>query len=242
MASLTKLIERMRHYCAVASVGYDQSNRWDVRDGGETDCSALVITCLREAGFDVGSATFTGNMSANLTRRGWARISPDGHPRAGDILLNDRHHVAVCLGGGRLAQASIDENGNATGGRPGDQTGRETNITTYYDYPWDCYLRYTGESEDDDMATPGDIWGYDYKGSAPGGNMYNAICFELPGRVARAIAQCDYKGSAPGGNLYNAICFEIPGMLKQLTKTVEAQQKRISELSEKIDQLQGDVK
>ena len=72
--------------------------------------------------------------------------------------------------------------------------------------------------------------------------MYNAFCFELPGRVARAIAQYDYKGSAPGGNLYNAICFEIPGMLKQLTKTVEAQQKRISELSEKIDQLQGDVK
>ena len=52
------------------------------------------------------------------------------------------HHVAVYVGGGRLAQASIDERGRASGGRAGDQTGHETNISAYYNYPWNCYLRY----------------------------------------------------------------------------------------------------
>lgn len=61
------------------------------------------------------------------------------------FLLNDVHHVAVYLGGGKLAQASISERGTAYG-RAGDQTARETNIRGYYNYPWNCYLRYGGVS------------------------------------------------------------------------------------------------
>lgn len=101
------------------------------------------IHCLKEAGFDTGSATYTGNLSDNLTRRGWTRLPANGNPQPGDILLNDVHHVAVYLGGGKLAQASISERGTAYG-KAGDQTGRETNIRNYYNYPWNCYLRYQG--------------------------------------------------------------------------------------------------
>ena len=86
-----------------------------------------MIHCLKEAGFDTGNATYTGNLSDNLTRRGWIRLPANGNPQAGDILLNDVHHVAVYLGGGKLAQASISERGTAYG-KAGDQTGRETNI------------------------------------------------------------------------------------------------------------------
>ena len=103
----------------------------------------LVIHCLREAGFDIGSATYTGNLSGELTKRGWTRLPANGNPQPGDILLNDVHHVAVYLGGGKLAQASISERGTAYG-KAGDQTGRETNIRGYYSYPWNCYLRYGG--------------------------------------------------------------------------------------------------
>lgn len=141
MGNLNTLINRMRYWCGSVSLGYDQTNRWDIRPGGECDCSSLVIWCLREAGFDTGSATYTGNLSANLTARGWRRLPVDGNPRPGDILLNDVHHVAVFLGNGLLAQASISENGTVSGAS-GDQTGRETNIRAVYDYPWDCYLRY----------------------------------------------------------------------------------------------------
>ena len=143
MADLIVLVARMRYWCDVASLGYSQSDRWDIRDGGNADCSSLVIWCLREAGFDTGGATYTGNLSAELTARGWARLPDDGDPQPGDILLNDADHVAVYLGGGRLAQASMSEHGTAWGSG-GDQTGGETNTSPYYDFPWDCYLRYTG--------------------------------------------------------------------------------------------------
>lgn len=145
--SIQKLIDRMIYWCGTVSLGYDQSNRLDFRDGGETDCSALVIYALNEAGFETGSASYTGNMRSNLTARGWKVVTNNGKPQAGDILLNDVNHVAVYIGGGKLAQASIDENGRITGGKGGDQTGRETNISNYYNYPWNCYLRWTGAND-----------------------------------------------------------------------------------------------
>lgn len=146
MASIQTFINRMIYWCQTVSLGYDQSNRLDFRHGGETDCSALVIHALKEAGFDTGTATYTGNMRSNLTARGWKVVANNGNPQPGDILLNDVHHVAAYIGNGKLAQASIDERGRATGGQGGDQTGRETNISNYYNYPWNCYLRYVGGS------------------------------------------------------------------------------------------------
>lgn len=143
MGNVNTLINRMKYWCQTVSLGYSQNDRWNIRPGGNADCSSLVIWCLREAGFDTGAATYTGNMSGQLTARGWTRLSPDGNPRAGDILLNDADHVAVYLGGGLLAQASYSEHHSANG-TGGDQTGQETNIRRYYDFPWNCYLRYTG--------------------------------------------------------------------------------------------------
>lgn len=147
MASVAKLIERMRYWCVEANMGYSQSDRWNFNPaGGNCDCSSLVIHCLQEAGFDTGGASYTGNLSANLTARGWARVGNNGNPQPGDILLNDADHVAVYLGGGKLAQASHSEN-NSTVGAPGDQTGGETNIRNYYNFPWNCYLRWTGPND-----------------------------------------------------------------------------------------------
>jgi hypothetical protein len=97
-----------------------------------------------QGGAPPGSATYTGNMRSELTQHGWAIKQNDGHPQAGDILLNDRDHTAVSLGSNVLAQASINEEGGITGGQPGNQTNGETNVSKYYDFPWDCYLRYPG--------------------------------------------------------------------------------------------------
>lgn len=158
--NIQKFIDRMFYWCVTVSLGYDQSNRLDFRDGGETDCSALVLHAAREAGFDTGQATYTGNMRSNLTKRGWKVVANNGNPQKGDILLNDVNHVAVYIGGGKLAQASIDERGKISGGQGGDQTGRETNVSNYYNYPWNCYLRYTGGSvvEDGKLSVDGS-WG-----------------------------------------------------------------------------------
>ena len=143
MPDINNFINRMRYWCETANLGYSQADRWNIKPGGDADCSSLIIFALREAGFDTGSASYTGNMLPNLLAHGWQRFPNNGNPQPGDILLNIVHHVAVYLGGGQLAQASYSENHSATGA-PGDQTGRETNISPYYDYPWDCYLRYVG--------------------------------------------------------------------------------------------------
>lgn len=145
MPDLQTFINRMVYWCRDADLGYSQSDRDDFRNGGNCDCSSLVIRCLKEAGFDTGSATYTGNLSAQLTARGWVRLSPYVSKQPGDILLNDVHHVAAMISYTQLAQASISENGTAYG-RGGDQTGRETNISNYYNYPWNCVLRWNGET------------------------------------------------------------------------------------------------
>ena len=160
MGSVARFCERMRYWCEDANLGYSQSDRWNFNNPGNCDCSSLVIHCLQEAGFDTGSASYTGDLSENLTARGWKRIPFTGvsQVKAGDILLNDVHHVcAVIAGSGStatIAQASIDENGRASGGYAGDQSGRETNTRQVYVYAygWDCILRWTGSSDSD--ATP----------------------------------------------------------------------------------------
>lgn len=152
--SLAKLCERMRYWCEEADLGYDQGNRWDIRTHGEGNCSSLTIFALREAGFDTGNASYTGDLAENLTARGWKRLPADiSTCRPGDILLNEVCHVVVVISGygwdAKIAQASIDENGNARGGQSGDQTGTETNVRGVYTYSrgWDCILRWGGDSD-----------------------------------------------------------------------------------------------
>lgn len=185
MPSLTTLVARMIHWCRNVSLGYSQTDRWNIRPGGNADCSSLVIWCLREAGFDTGDATYTGNMSRNLTARGWKRLAPTVTKKAGDILLNDACHVAVYIGGNQLAQASISEN-NTISGMGGDQTGRETNISNYYDYPWNAVLRYTGETEDD-MPTASEIakavWEYHWAGDKEKRNCYDKLRYLTEART-----------------------------------------------------------
>ena len=141
---LGTFIKQMRFWANIENpgVGYDQTNRWNLKNGGSVDCSSFVISCLKIAGFPTGNATFTGNMRSELTKHGWVVETNDGNPQAGDILLNDADHTAVYLGRGLLAQASINEQGGITGGQLGNQTNKETNVRSYYDFPWNCYLRH----------------------------------------------------------------------------------------------------
>ena len=148
---LTKFCNNMYTACAVWSLGYDQYQRQNIYDGGECDCSSLVVWALQKAGFDTGTASYTGNMSENLTKRGWTRLAPNlATARPGDILLNDNYHVAAVISGygwdAKIAQASIDERGKITGGQAGDQTNNETNVRSIYTYSrgWSCILRYQG--------------------------------------------------------------------------------------------------
>jgi len=149
VSNLDYFIARMRWWCEDADLGYGQDTRWNIYDGGDADCSSLVIHTLQEAGFDTGDANSTHDLLPALAVRGWTLASPPLQP--GDILLSPGSHVAVYVGGGMLAEANINENGDICNGVPGDQTGQETRVTEYYNHPWDYILRYT-ENERENTA------------------------------------------------------------------------------------------
>lgn len=131
--------------------GYDQAYRWGER--GDYDCSSLVITCLRRAGFSTGSASYTGNLRSNLQARGWQWITDvnSWEAQPGDIMLSEVHHVAAMVTHSTMVEARGNEYGEATGGRPGDQTGKEICISPWRKerglhttQGWDGILRFTG--------------------------------------------------------------------------------------------------
>lgn len=146
----------METACEEWSLGYDQSNRWDIRDGGETDCSALGSWCCWKAGYTDDPEPeniYSGNIVPWLKSFGFYEVKL-GERQRNDVLVAENHHVAVCLSHGKIGQASIDERGRTTGGRFGDQSGRETNVKSYYDYPWTCCLRApdgNGGGKEDEM-------------------------------------------------------------------------------------------
>ena len=132
--------------------GYDQANRW----GPNYDCSSFVISAWEAAGVPVkqAGASYTGNMYAAFLKCGFAdvkgrvNLATGAGLEKGDVLLNKANHTELYIGGGKVVKASINENGGVTGGQTGDQTGREIYVGSYYNYPWDCVMRYEGGGGD----------------------------------------------------------------------------------------------
>lgn len=129
------------------SHGYSMSNRWGNPD---YDCSSFVISALKAAGYDVGSATYTQNMRSALTPRGftwipWSQIGSMGNLKRGDILLNDssnvsKQHTEFYLGNGK----NVGAHQNYGYPDAGDQTGKEISVSGYYNHPWTGVLRENG--------------------------------------------------------------------------------------------------
>lgn len=136
--------------------GYDQLNRWLP----DVDCSSLVCLCYEQAGVPVreAGASYTGNLLAGFTKCGFEAIKfKSSIPLVrGDVLFynyvkNEKTygHAILYLGGGKIVQASINEKGTTTGGKTGDQTGKEVAVGNYYipSRQWDYILRYTKDEE-----------------------------------------------------------------------------------------------
>lgn len=154
MTKTEKAIQWMEATARDNSHGYDQTYRWGEK--GDYDCSSAVYTAWVNAGIPVKDYSFktygcayTGVMKPVFMHFEFKDVTSkvnlatgDGLLR-GDILLNEKHHVAMYCGNGLEVEASINENGRATGGKPGDQTAREFLIRAYRNYPWNVVLRYT---------------------------------------------------------------------------------------------------
>lgn len=133
--------------------GYDQARRW----GPDYDCSSFVISAWDAAGVPVKArgASYTGNMRGVFIACGFFDVtdrviwSSGSGLQKGDVLLNTENHTELYIGNGQTVKASINEKGTVAGGQIGDQTGREICVGSYYNYPWDCILRYMGDKDEE---------------------------------------------------------------------------------------------
>ena len=126
------------------SHGYSQADRW----GPDYDCSSFVIQAFQQAGVSLreAGASYTGNMRGPMIACGFVDVTysiglVSGYGlQPGDVLLNYSAHTCIAIGGGKVANCRTDE------GHPqsGDQSGNEIRIQSYWNFPWDCVLRYKG--------------------------------------------------------------------------------------------------
>lgn len=128
--------------------GYDQIDRWG--EYGDYDCSSLMYTVWDYAGVPVkqfGLPMCTGTMYTHFSACGFEDVTSqvnmsDGSGLIkGDVLLNHSDHTAMYIGGGQIVEAQWSENHTAYG-YAGDQTGEEIWTRSYYNFPWNCVLRY----------------------------------------------------------------------------------------------------
>lgn len=126
------------------SHGYDQENR----NSPDYDCSSFVGTALYNAGFPVSPYSTTRNLVPQLRAAGFVDCKPPY--KKGDIHITPGHHVVMSIDASSIVHASINEKNDITGGKTGDQTGREICTRSFYtpQYGWGYHLRYAGGKSD----------------------------------------------------------------------------------------------
>lgn len=140
--------------------GYSQANRYGTLDGGDFDCSSLVIYCYDRALMEFGiapipktaGASYTGNMLAGFTRCGFKSFRDDHGAglRVGDVLLNEQKHTAIVCS---LNPVKVVNAGGDRGyPQSGDQTGTEIRVQNYWSFPWDWVLRYEPNTKVDNVT------------------------------------------------------------------------------------------
>lgn len=127
-----------------SNVGYDQDQRWTFLDKAngkiiankECDCSSSCGGIAWLAGFpvDISGTFYTGNFATKMAAAGFKKIAFTSLSQVGtgDFLVGPGHVIFCIAAGTKWWSAEADENGNASGGKAGDQTGKECYIRKPY--------------------------------------------------------------------------------------------------------------
>ena len=151
--------------------------------------------------------------------------------KKGDVLLahnSKRKHTAIYIGDGMIVHASLNEKGTITGGKGGDQTGRE--ICTRSNYgEWDYVLRYPDER----IATQAVLFALDIANDNSHGydqvNRWGSPDYDCSSLVITAYDKAGVpvksKGATYTGNMREAFkkCgfVEVSDMVKCTVELVE---------------------
>ena len=198
----------MEAMAADDSHGYDQGSRW----GPDYDCSSLVISAWKRAGVPL-TCTYTGNMRADMLSHGFRDVTKEVNLATGsglkkaDVLLHETHHTAMYIGSGKLVHAAGNEYGKALGGKTGDQTGREICVTGYFNFPWQCVLRYDTSSGADAPPSPQGEGFYTVKA----GDSFWAIAERELGDGTRYAELAEYNGLTVKDVIHPGQVLKLPG-------------------------------
>lgn len=156
---------------AKSNIGYNQWTRWSFFQNGKiipntaADCSSICGVIAKRGGYNVDlSGTFyTGNFATKMKAAGFTVIRYTGlsQVRQGDFILAPGYHVEYAYTAKRWYSARIDERGQIGGGKPGNQTGKETGFVNAYTYSkgW-TYIVRPPASKPSPTPSPGKKGGY----------------------------------------------------------------------------------
>jgi peptidoglycan hydrolase-like protein with peptidoglycan-binding domain len=208
------------------SHGYSQADRW----GPDYDCSSFVINAFEQAGVSLreAGASYTGNMRGPMISCGFVDVTysiglDSGYGlQPGDVLLNYAAHTCICIGGGKVANCRTDE------GHPqsGDQSGNEIRIQSYWNFPWDCVLRYKGSHIGSNVSGPDTLPGAAAQPrTVLRRGMMGTDVKDLQEQLTRLGYDCGKADGIYGSDTFRAVaCFqedhglEVDGIAGRMTK------------------------
>lgn len=198
----------------------DSWARLNPEESGGTDCSGFVRWCYQQFGYNVGSWTGDESYAGYEIARGhYPSEIPWDDMQPGDLILmtatywNDYSfshylcHIELYCGGGTMI--------GHPGGYGPQEKWAQAWMQAYGCITWMVRRVFEG----DDMEAH-DVWEYDYKSTAPKGNMYNCVLDIHKNAQPHSIWEYDYKGTAPGGNMYNCVT-HMYAKVEELQKAVD---------------------
>lgn len=127
--------QRNTYWTYLVKAGYNPSK---ITTPCEADCSAGVCANVKAVGHLLGikalqniSCTYTGNMRSGLKAAGFEiltaskYLTSDKYLLAGDILLNDSHHVAVNVTNGSMSGAESSNKTSVTNSATSSKSSKE---------------------------------------------------------------------------------------------------------------------